>query len=143
MIVFKSDGGPRRQGVVIVLIPHVRTGTDLVGNLTEVVTQFLDALLGHDFHLVQHMANRRERLVHNDFNGIIINLLNMIQRTAVGTHVRILLRMSIAEHNVISGHGLAVVELDALLQGNDVLGGVLVGLDRLSQTQVITAVGLV
>ena len=143
MIVFKSDSGPRRQGVVIVLIPHVRTGTDLIGNLTEIVAQFLDSLLGHNFHLVQHMANGRERLVHNDFNGIFINLLNMIQRTAVGTHMRILLRMIIAEHNVISGHSLTIVELDTLLQSDNILSGIVIGLDLLSQTQVIAAGGLV
>ena len=87
------------------------------------------------------MANGRERLVHNDFNGIFINLLNMIQRTAVGTHI--LLRMIIAEHNVISGHSLTIVELDTLLQSDNILSGIVIGLDLLSQTQVIAAGGLV
>lgn len=57
--------------------------------------------------------------------------------------MRILLSMSIAEHNVISGHSLTIVELDALLQSDSILSGIVIGLDLLSQTQVIAAGGLV
>ena len=35
------------------------------------------------------------------------------------------------------------MELDVLSQGNNVLGGIVVGLDLLSQTQIVATLGLI
>ena len=89
------------------------------------------------------MADGGEGLIHNDLNGVLINLLDVVHRTDVRGLLGAGLSEVIAEDNVISGHGLAIVELDVLSQGNNVLGGIVVGLALLSQTPVVTALSLI
>ena len=143
VVILESNSTPRGLGIVVVFIPHVGASTSLIGDLTKVVALFGNFLLRQDLHLVKHVADGGEGLIHNDLNGVLINLLDVVQRTDVRGLLGAGLSEVIAEDNVISGHGLAIVELDVLSQGNNVLGGIVVGLDLLSQTQVVTALSLI